>query len=330
MGSNLVIRDAQNINGTIVSFSGYESQINYEFFENFDSVHTKIAYKTDLVQFFKFINKNFGAMSSPMQLEKMHVIAYRNALQTSKVEGHKVCCPKTIIRKLAAITSYCNFLIEKGLMASNPTANIKRPLDQVVTETNDLTDEQVKILLNSIDLSKRSGPLHKAVLFFLFSTGIRKSELINLKLEDYQEHQGIKIIQYIGKRGKIARTPLHPTAIYFLENYLAHMKSAGNEIKVTDYIFQGCGSRSIQGINKKLQATSIDYIVKYHCKKIGLTENITPHSARATLIGSLLQSGCDIYKVSQLVNHSNVKTTQAYDKRKKSLIDSPVFKLKYV
>lgn len=327
MTGKLIAINAQGVGEALHNNS---SALDFEFFENFESMHTRTAYKRDLIQFFKFINESFGSISSPMQLQKMHVIAFRNALHAPKSEGRNMCCPKTIIRKLAAITSYCNFLIEKGLMVTNPTANIKRPLDQVITETNDLTDEQVKTLLGSIDLSKRSGPLHKAILVLLFSTGIRKGELINLKLEDYQEHQGIKIIQYIGKRGKVARTPLHPVAVFHLENYLTHIKSEGAGLEPTDYLFQGCGNRSKIGVNKKLQATSIDYIVKYHCKKIGVTENITPHSARATLIGSLLQSGCDIYKVSQLVNHSNVKTTQAYDKRKKSLIDSPVFKLEYV
>ncbi len=86
---------------------------------------------------------------------------------------------------------------------------------------------------------------------------------------------------------------------------------------------------SIQRADKRLQGTSVDYIIKHYCKKIGIAAGISPHSARATVIGSLLDSGCDLYKVSQLVNHSNVKTTQGYDKRKKSLIDSPVFKLNY-
>ena len=107
------------------------------------------------------------------------------------------------------------------------------------------------------------------------------------------------------------------------------MKNIGRELKIGDYIFQGSPNQTSFKPNKKLQGTSVDYIIKHHCKKIGIETKITPHSARATVIGSLLESGCDLYKVSQLVNHSNVKTTQGYDKRKKSLVDSPVFKLKY-
>lgn len=329
MSHSEIIRAKNEVDEVCIAYSGYKSQLDYEFFENFDSEHTKAAYKGDLVQFFQFVNKEFGQISHPQQLQKMHVVAFRNVIQAPKVKGGQAYCPKTIIRKLAAITSYCAFLIEKGLMTSNPTAHIKRPKDEVITVTNDLSDDQVKAVIEAVDLTKKSGPLHKAILVLLFSTGMRKGELINLKFENYQEHQGLKIIQFMGKRGKVSRVPLHPVAIFHLENYIKCISVGTQGFEPTDYLFQGLGNNTILRSNKKLQATSIDYIIKYHCKKIGITANITPHSARATVIGSLLESGCDLYKVSQLVNHSNVKTTQAYDKRKKSLIDSPVFKLKY-
>lgn len=329
MSHDKVVRVNNEIDAAYISYSGYKSQLDYEFFENFNSEHTKAAYKRDLIQFFNFVNNEFGQITHPQQLQRMHVVAFRNAIQASKGKGHGTCCPKTVIRKLAAITSYCTFLIEKGLMTTNPTTHIKRPKDEVITVTNDLSDDQVKAVLEAVDLNKKSGPLHKAILVLLFSTGIRKGELINLKFENYQEHQGLKIIQFMGKRGKISRVPLHPAAIFHIEKYIQYMNSKGHELNTGDYLFQGLGNNTNLQSNKKLQATSIDYIIKYHCKKVGITANITPHSARATVIGSLLESGCDLYKVSQLVNHSNVKTTQSYDKRKKSLIDSPVFKLKY-
>jgi integrase/recombinase XerD len=312
-------------NGSCALYNSYDSKFNYEFFENFDSEHTRTAYKRDLIQFFNFVCSQFGQISHPQQLQKAHVIAFRNALQASGGKGGKPCCPKTVIRKLAAIASYCNFLIEKGLLTSNPAANVKRPHDAVITETCDLGDDQVKALLSAVDITKKSGHLHQAVLVMLFSTGMRKGELIHLKFENYQEHQGLKIIQFIGKRGKVARIPLHPMAIFHLEQYIEHMRLTGRELKANDWIFQPANAR----LNKKLQPTSVDYIIKRYCRDIGIKTRITPHSARATVIGSLLESGCDLYKVSQLVNHSNVKTTQGYDKRKKSLIDSPVFKLKY-
>ncbi|MBK8202843.1 MAG: site-specific integrase [Bdellovibrionales bacterium] len=147
--------------GRNVLYSDYDSKFNYEFFENFDSEHTKAAYKRDLIQFFKFILNQFGQISHPQQLQRAHVIAFRNAIQASGGRNGKPCCPKTVIRKLAAIASYCSFLIEKGLINSNPAENVKRPHDAVITETCDLSDDQVKTLLNTVDTTKKSGHLHK-------------------------------------------------------------------------------------------------------------------------------------------------------------------------
>lgn len=325
--TSMVIADREAL---LDIFGPYRSKLDYEFFANFESEHTRSAYKNDLVQFFRFILDTFGPLRSVAELERGHVVAFRNYLQTNGGRRGKPCCPKTVIRKLAAITSYADFLIEKGLLHTNPTANIKRPRDEVITETNDLTDKQVKDLFTIIDTNKEAGHLHKAVIVVLFSTGIRKSELIHLKRSDYHENHGIKILQFIGKRGKVSRIPLHPVTCHHLEKYLEWMKSQGRELQADDWLFQPTRNRkNPNDLNKPMLPTSIDYIVKHYCRKIGISVKVSPHSARATLIGSLLESGEDLYRVSQLVNHSNVKTTQGYDKRKKDLTNSPVFRLKF-
>ena len=73
----------------------------------------------------------------------------------------------------------------------------------------------------------------------------------------------------------------------------------------------------------------LNEILQNYGKKIGLNFNISPHSARATFIGELLDAGVDIYSVAREVNHSSVKTTQEYDKRRKKIKDSPISKLRY-
>lgn len=308
----------------------YSSTLDYEFFENFASEHTKIAYRSDLKQFFKFVLGQFGRLGSVADLKRTHVIAYRNYLQSVSGRGGKPCCPKTVIRKLAAISSYCDFLVEKSLLGTNPTSSVMRPTDQVITQTNDLSDDQVKKLIEVVDTSKPVGLLHKAILTLMFSTGIRKSELIHLKLEDYREHEGFKIIQFIGKRGKLNRVPLHPTASYHLDLYIQSMRRQGKLKSSTEPLFQPTRNHSDPGnTDKHLTPSSIDFIIQKYCRKIGVTTHITPHSARASVIGSLLEHGCDLYRVSQMVNHSSVKTTQSYDKRGKKLSDSPVFHLKF-
>lgn len=306
------------------------ARLDYEFFENFPSEHTRIAYRTDLKQFFQFILSEFGALESVANLIRPHVIAYRNFLQTTGGRRRKPCCPKTVIRKLAAVSSYCDFLVEKGLLAGNPTDSVMRPADQVITQTNDLSDEQIREVIQSVDTSKPAGLMHKAVLSLMFATGLRKSELIGLKLGDYTEQDGFRVVQFMGKRGKVNRVPLHPTASYHIDRYILGMKERGKLASSDEWLFQASRDNSGLGqVGNKLAPTSIDFIVKKYCSKIGVTTHITPHSARASVIGSLLEQGCDLYRVSQLVNHSNVKTTQGYDKRGRKISDSPVFRLKF-
>ena len=231
-----VVAVENQVEHSYIRYSGYIPSFDIEFFENFNSEHTKAAYRRDLAQFFNFVNSEYGQLTHPQQLIKMHVIAFRNALTASNTKGRPLCCPKTVIRKLAAISSYCGFLMEKGLIAINPVDHIRRPKDEVITETNDLSDDQVKAVLEAVNINKKSGPLHKAILVLLFSTGMRKGELINLKIEDYREHQGLKIFQFIGKRGKISRVPLHPAAIFNLEKYIHYMFSKGHELESVSHV----------------------------------------------------------------------------------------------
>jgi integrase/recombinase XerD len=111
----------------------FNAKLEYEFFHNFESAHTQKSYRNDLSQFFKFLNDHFFEVKNYKDIERVHLVAYRNYLNELDM------APKTIIRKLAAASSFFDFLIEKGLMAYNPTTSIKRPRDSVKLPTNDLT-----------------------------------------------------------------------------------------------------------------------------------------------------------------------------------------------
>ena len=108
------------------------------------------------------------------------------------------------------------------------------------------------------------------------------------------------------------------------------MDKLGRSLEREDWLFQPSHNpTNPDQLNKPLNPKTINEIIDSYAKKIGLNFKVTPHSARATFIGELLEQGVDIYSVAREVNHSSVKTTQEYDKRKKKLSDSPVFKLKF-
>jgi integrase/recombinase XerD len=299
-----------------------------EFFENYTSVHTRESYRSDLNQFFDFCHHHFKL--SPLTIEREHVIKYRNSLSEAgghRDEGH---APKTIARKLAAISRYFDYLVEKGMRPFNPATSVKRPRLDVMTPTEILNREQVRELLSSIDVTKLSGRLHLAMLLLFFTSGLRKSEVLSLKFRSLREINDQWVLEFVGKGGKVGQKLVHPEALEALQEYLSAMKQAGREHTPEDWLFQPSVNPSDPSdLNRPLNPRTINEILDNYAKKLGFNIKVTPHSARATFISELLDIGVDIYSVAREVHHSSVKTTQEYDKRRRRLIDSPVTKLRY-
>ena len=299
--------------------------IQEEFLDNFLSNHTRISYRTDIHQFFYFLENLSSKKFEFDEIERHHVIQFRNHLQRDK--GYT---PKTVARKLAAISSYFDFLVEKGRMESNPSFSVKRPRKEVVRPTPALLKKEVWDLFNAVKDNRGSGPLHRALLVTFFMTGLRKSEILYLKRKDLQKINENYFISYKGKGGKRGLKLLHPLCVKELLSYLLWMETRGRGHKETDWLFRPTRNPSSPGhLDKPLNPKTINEIFDYYGKKIGLSHSISPHCARATFISTLLENGADIYKVAQEVNHSSVKTTQEYDKRRRKITESPIDKLDY-
>lgn len=305
-------------------------QLDEEFFANYSSQYTRHSYRSDILQFFHFIEETYPNISSVSQIERLNVITFRNSLQETGGIAAEAAAPKTIGRKLASISSYFDYLTEKGQTKFNPVSSIKRPRREVRTPTNALSVEQVRQFIGAIDINTPAGIMHKALLLLFFTTGLRKSEVLNLRRKDYGEITGYKVIEYRGKGGKLGQKLLHPLCVDALENYLKFMKENNREHDQNDWLFQPSRNpKDPKNLNKKINPRTVNEIIDHYAKKIGIVSKLCPHSARATFITELLDAGVDIYKVAQEVNHASVNTTQEYDKRRKKLSDSPILKLRY-
>lgn len=303
-----------------------ENPFFFEFFENFNSEFTKRSYRTDINQFFKFLNKNNFRINKLNEVKKIHSISFKKWLTDNEY------APKSINRKFSALSSFFDYLIEKSLVETNPFYSVKRPKQTVKKPTNDLSDEQITNLLNVIESSTNPARLmHRAVIYLLFTTGIRKSELINLKRKDYYISKENSLIKIKAKGGKVLIKALHPNCVLVIDEYLAWMSRIDREVHEEDWIFQPSKNPlDKNNLIKPLNPKSVDFIIKSYCKRAGILDSISPHSARASYIGSALENGADLYKVSRDVGHSSVKTTEGYDKRRKSLKDSPIHHLGFL
>lgn len=301
-----------------------------DFFENFSSKHTRISYQNDINQFLEFVKQHFPEITDYEQITRTQVIKFRNFLEEAGGIGGEACAPKTTARKLAAISSYFHFLVELGRANYNPATSVKRPRRDVKYPTNALNRDQVRALFESIDTSSLSGALHLGLLVTFFTTGLRKGEVLNLRYRDYREINEYKVVEFIGKGGKIGQKLLHPSCVEAIEYYLSKMREAGRTHQSDDWLFQPSRNPANPNeLNKRLNPKTINEILDHYAKKIALSFRISPHSARATFISELLELGVDIYRVAREVNHSSVKTTQEYDKRRKKISESPIFKLNY-
>ncbi|MCF8059620.1 MAG: tyrosine-type recombinase/integrase [Bacteriovoracaceae bacterium] len=307
--------------------------LHEEFFANYTSENTRSNYRVDLIKFFEYLAESSPKLKALNDVERNHIINYRNfLLETGGVDG-RPSAPKTVARKLASLSSYFDYLVEKGERDFNPVQSVKRPRREVLKPTQALEKEQVRALfelLSQGDESSKSRPLHRALLITFFMTGMRKAEVLNLKFKDYREINDYRVLEFIGKGGKVGQKLLHPMCVEALEEYLSWMRSQNRGHSPEDWLFQPTRNPSDPtNLNKPINPRTINEIITNYGKKIGLNFSISPHSARATFIGELLEEGVDIYSVAREVNHSSVKTTQEYDKRRKKLSDSPIGKLRY-
>lgn len=301
-----------------------------EFFENFTSKYTRLSYESDLSKFFHFLDIHFPKLKKFSQIERGQIIAYRNWLTEEGGRYGRAAAPKTVCRGLSAISSYFDYLVEKKECEFNPVTSVKRPRHEVLKPTNALKKTQVEELIMAIDMNSQSGPLHKALLLTFFTTGLRKSEVLKLQYQDYTQINEHRVLEFRGKGGKTGQKVIHPMAVEAIEDYLSFMRAKGRGHKMGDWLFQPTRNpHNPRNLNKPLNPRTINEILDKYARIIGLNFKISPHSARATFIGELLEVGVDIYKVAQEVNHSSVKTTQEYDKRRKKLSDSPVHLLNF-
>ena len=304
----------------------------YEFLKD-RSPLTEKAYQRDLKSFFGFTTEQFGLPRSLQdkllfeEIRRVHVIKYKKYLNEHLSNRKKVYTPNTINRKISAVSSFFQFLLQREIIEKNPAEFCARPNRTVLEETQAFSDREMKTFFDLV--IQDTPPLHKAIILLLFTTGMRQAELRNLKSSNFKTQVGIRFLSSMGKDQKINQIPIHPTTAHYVDEYVTWMKAIGRKIEGGDFLFQPTKNSHGGKTNKKLCHTALGYIVGKWAKRINKEKRITPHSAGATFISSLIENGEDIYYISQLVNHADVRTTQRYNKRKRSHRKNPIFNLNF-
>lgn len=210
----------------------------------------------------------------------------------------------SINHKLSALRSFYTYMLKQKIVDDNPFLLIE---SQKTAKRNPdfLFPEEMLGLLDCIPCNDELGLRNKAMLELLYASGLRCSELVNLKLTDIDYQRQLLLIH--GKGGKDRYVPFHDYAKVVLEEYLDNARNA--------LLIRGDGEHSYVFLNAKgnmLTNRGVQDVVNRICKLYDSTKKIHPHTFRHSFATHLLNSGADIRTVQELLGHSNLSTTQIY------------------
>lgn len=263
-----------------------ENYRNYLKYERNYSDNTVSAYINDLNKYEEFL-KNDILESDAEDLEKY--LKYIGGMQST-----------TVAHKITAIKSYFNYNIKRGIVKSNPANKVSRPkLAKHLPEY--LTEEEVSKLLD-VEVKSPYDFRNKTILELLYSSGIRISELVNIKTPNYDSEECL--IRIMGKGSKERIIPLGDYAINIMNDYMNNYRPLINK-KFTDYIF-------INNRGDKISRQFIFKVIKKEALKKGIKKDISPHTLRHTFATHLLKNGADLRIIQELLGHENISTTQIY------------------
>lgn len=206
----------------------------------------------------------------------------------------------TINHHLNVLTSFYNYLLMEGLIKKNPIQNIeklkrKKKLPKVLSK-----EEIIQIL--DVDLVSPYSYRDKAMLELMYSSGLRISELVSLKM--YQLDLDLGILRVMGKGSKERMVPIGEVAIHYLTIYINEYRGTLNK-HGSDYLFLNNRGNSLsrQSFFKMLQKQAVKKNIKTH---------FTPHTLRHSFATHMLENGADLRSIQVLLGHSDISTTQIY------------------
>jgi integrase/recombinase XerC len=253
------------------------------------SIHTLTSYKTDLNQFFLFLNTEFSVSDISEVTFKM----IRNWISHLIESGLKSVSVK---RKISSIKSYFKFIEISGFSEYNPTLKITSPKTSkrlpVFIEKNNIDN----LLDNNFFNNDFEGSRDKLIIELFYFTGIRLSELLNITITDINfNNSSFKVL---GKRSKERLIPLNFELSQNLKNFIS-------QNNLSKFLFT-------DKKHKKLNSKKVYRIVNYYISKVSSLKKRSPHILRHSFATHMLNNGADINAIKELLGHANLSATQIY------------------
>lgn len=278
--------------------------IHYIDLEKGYSPHTQESYRSDLQQFQAFLEQNRWSVKlddqgALLDIDPVGIRKYLGMLHRDKLK-------KTSIgRKVAALKSFFKYLVKKGHLERNPAEFIQTPKKEKYIPTFLTVDEVFTILEQSFP-TEEMGLRNRAMLELLYSSGIRRAELIGLNRSDVDFHQALIKVRGKGKKERIV-----PLGAQALKTMAAYQEQGRNEPAPADKYEQDQPFFTNRK-GERLNPRTISRIVDHMAALGGVNRKISPHVFRHTFATHLLDGGADLRAIQEMLGHESLSTTQKY------------------
>ena len=274
--------------------SSFENFKNYLKLERGLGINSIKSYEYDLNLFKNFIVSN-KISETPISCKPDTLKDYLyNNLSNKKSRSQA--------RSISALKSYFNYLIFEGYIQKSPISDIESPkLEKKLPEV--LTETEIKKLIESYDVNDNFGQRNRTIIEVLYGTGIRVSELINLKLSNifFKEN----IMKITGKGNKERFVPIGNIASSEIKVYLKIRNKNIIDSKFSDIVF-------LNRYGRGLTRSMIFKIISDSYKRVGLDKKISPHTLRHSFATHLLKNGADLRTIQLILGHESITTTEIY------------------
>lgn len=272
-----------------------DDYLRYSQIERGLSGNTITAYRQDLEEYLTFVKKE-GMSLWPTEASDV------DAFLSRQYDLKKAT--SSISRIISSLRKFYQWLARQNIQKLNPMLEIDLPKKERRLPVA-LNQREINDLLAQPNIEQKLGLRDRAILETLYATGMRVSELINLKLQDL--HEDLGLVRVLGKGSKERLIPISSVALDWIKQY---------QEKVRDPLILKAGKSNehvfLNSRGKQLTRQAIWQMIKKYCLSAGITKDVTPHTLRHTFATHLLENGADLRVVQEILGHSDISTTQIY------------------
>jgi len=254
------------------------------------------AYTRDVQKLADYVGNEFPS-KSPLELELEHLRKFVTALAKLEISAYSQA------RIISGIKAFYRFLMYEDRITEDPAQLLEAPkLGRKLPDT--LSFAEIETLLAAIPLGESEGHRNRAMIEMLYSSGLRVSELVELKKSQIFTEVGF--LKVVGKGNKERLVPVGRAALHYLKLYDEHVRSQQVPVKgQEEFVF-------LNRRGQKLTRVMVFLIIKKISEKAGIQKSISPHTFRHSFATHLIEGGADLRAVQEMLGHESITTTEIY------------------